>query len=76
MRRLGGSWWISFFKDLRNQHLFNDSDQLQVQCLRYYFSQLIKKKLDLISKEWNTHRIRKQKTQNYQLENQIVYITF
>lgn len=61
MRRLGGNWWISFFKDLRDQHLFNDGDQLQVECLRYCFSHLIQKDLDLISQEWNTHRIRRQK---------------
>ncbi|XP_015122918.1 uncharacterized protein LOC107045241 [Diachasma alloeum] len=64
LRRQGADYWISFFKDMRDQNTFNDSDPIQVQCLRYCFGHLIKKDLRIIQQEWNRHRIRKQKSRD------------
>lgn len=61
MRRLGGNWWINYFKDLRDRGLYNDGDLLHVECLRFCYGALLQCELQTILEEWNQHRIRKQK---------------
>lgn len=62
MWRQGVNFWIGLFKDMRDNNLFNDSNQIHVQCLRYCFGPLIKYDLEMIRKQWNQHRIRKLKS--------------
>lgn len=64
MRRQGAEFWISLFKDLRKSNLFNDSNELHCECLRFCFGPLIEYDLEIIRKEWNLHRIRKQKARD------------
>lgn len=61
MRRSGVDYWISLFKDMRDLFIFNDSDPLHVECIRYCFGPLIQNELFLIRREWNDHPIRRQK---------------
>ena len=50
-------WWINFFKDLRDSGLYNDSDPLHVECLRYCFMQIVQEELDRVAIEWNQHTL-------------------
>lgn len=61
MRQLGVDFWISFFKDLRDNFVFDSSNQTHVECLRFCFGPLINYELQMIRTEWNRHRIRRQK---------------
>ena len=50
--------WINFFKNLREQGLFTDSDPIQVECLWFCFMPLIEDELCRVVQEWNLHKIR------------------
>ncbi|XP_016842846.1 uncharacterized protein LOC107981423 [Nasonia vitripennis] len=63
MRREGVNFWINFFKDLRDTNLLNDSDVIEIEFLRYCFGPLLKYDLEVIRKEWNSHKIRRQRCQ-------------
>lgn len=61
LRKSGMNWWISYFKDMRDNLYFNDGDQLHIECLRFCYGHLIQNDLHQIAEEWNQHKIRKQK---------------
>lgn len=61
LRRISTNSWINIFKDLRDRGLFDNSDPVQVECLRFCFLPLIQKQLDSITIQWNQHRIRPQR---------------
>lgn len=58
LRRSSTTWWINMFKELRDQGLFDDSDVLHVECLRFCFMQPIQVELHRVARHWNTHKIR------------------
>jgi hypothetical protein len=49
------SWWMI---DMCDTGVFDDSDTLQTECLRFCFMHLIQKELNDVAKRWNVHRIR------------------
>ncbi|XP_046840005.1 uncharacterized protein LOC124434166 [Xenia sp. Carnegie-2017] len=53
------SWWINYFKDLVDQRIVDLSSELDMECLWFCFSDVIKKVLDEVKEQWNTHYIRK-----------------
>ena len=55
------TWWINYFKDLRERNIFNPDNELESECLWLYFSDVIQKDLDYVKEQWNTHRIRDSK---------------
>ena len=55
-------WWRNFFTDLEFQGKLDLCDELSKECLWYTFSGLIQKELDDIVEHWNTHRIRKSRS--------------
>lgn len=59
LRRGCSEWWISFFKDMRDSGLFDDSNAIHRQCLRFCFMGVLQKELHKVATLWNTHRIRK-----------------
>lgn len=61
MRRSGVDFWISLFKDMRDSFIFNDSNAMHVESIRYCFGPLIERELSSIRREWNNHPIRRQK---------------
>lgn len=61
LRRMSMNYWINLFKDLRDQGIFDNSNPIQVECLRFCFVTLIQKDLDSIVIQWNQHRIRQQR---------------
>ena len=52
-------WQKSFFQGMVDMGLHNPSDQVQVKCLRYYFTNTIRKELSTVANEWNRHIISK-----------------
>lgn len=58
LRKSYSSWWMNYFKDMRDTGVFDDSDTLQTECLRFCFMHLIQKELNDVAKRWNVHRIR------------------
>ena len=59
MRKQNADFYIQLFKEMRQKQLFNDS-KLHVKCLQYSFGPLIKKDLEIMKNQWNSHYIRKQ----------------
>ena len=59
LRRSRMTWWIKFFKDLMEQGIFTPGNQLQIECLWFYFSGTIQQDLDIVVKHWNSHYIRR-----------------
>ena len=51
-------WWINYFKDLRDQGLFDDSNPIHVECLRFCLYGVLQDELTKVLLQWNHHRIR------------------
>ena len=51
-------WWINYIKDLRDQGLYNDSDPIHVECLKFCYMPLLREELHRVAKNWNLHKIR------------------
>ena len=52
------SWWINFFKDLRDRGVLLDGDTYHMECLWFCFNEVIQQDLDFVKLHWNTHHIR------------------
>lgn len=50
--------WINFFKDLRYQGAYDDSQSIHVETLKFCFKALIQSDLDKVKSTWNHHLIR------------------
>ena len=51
--------WINYFKDSIDDGLFDPSDEVDQECLRFSFYGILQDELDEIMKAWNKHRIRR-----------------
>ena len=51
-------WWIKYFRDLRDEGLYDANDQIQVECLKFCFTHVIRCGLQRLARHWNTHKIR------------------
>ena len=62
--RDGPGWWVNFFKDLRDFDLYNDSDPVQVDLIRFCFMDILRDELHKIAEMWNQHIIAPSKFAN------------
>eukprot|EP00794_Sanderia_malayensis_P008461 gene8461-9368_t len=53
------SWWINFFKDLKDQGSLLQNDILHEEALWFCFADIIQTELDFVRLHWNTHYIRR-----------------
>ena len=53
------STWINYFRDLRDQGLYDDSNPMNIACLRFCFIGVLQAELDKTKEYWNNHNIRK-----------------
>ena len=60
----GPGWWQNFFKDLRDLGLFNDTDPVQVDCIRFCFMSVLREELNQVAQSWNQHIISSSKFDN------------
>ena len=51
--------WINYFKDLRESGVYDDSDIIHVEALRFCFYASLQEDLDDMKEYWNNHKIRK-----------------
>lgn len=45
LRKSCSQWWMNYFKDMRDEGSWDDSDPVQRECLMFCFSFVIKKEL-------------------------------
>ena len=53
------SWWINFLKDLIDEGVYDPSNLLQLECMRFCFVHIIQRELDRTVASWNSHCIRR-----------------
>ena len=58
LRRECADWWSNYFKDVRERGIYNDENNIHVECLKFCFSDLIQKELQQVARLWNLHKIR------------------
>ena len=58
LRKSCSDWWINYFKDMRNSGLYDDSDHLHVECLKFGYYPVLKEELHKTARLWNLHKIR------------------
>ena len=58
LKKSNASWWIDFFKDMRDKGIFCDHDPIHLECLRFCFMPLIQGELNKVAIHWNLHKIR------------------
>ena len=58
LKKSNASWWIDFFKDMRDEGVFCDHDPIHIDCLRFCFMPLMQQELHTVAKQWNLHNIR------------------
>ena len=64
LRRGLTDWWINYFKELRENGLYSDSNIIHTECLRFCFMDLIRANLHQTAQLWNCHRIRPSRNEN------------
>lgn len=52
-------WWQEFFRDMIDLELFDPSDPVLVDCLRFCFMNILRAELKELVEEWNEHIISK-----------------
>ena len=57
-------WWINFFKDSSDLGLFNGSDPVHHECIRFCFMQMLRDELHQVAEMWNQHLIASSKFGN------------
>lgn len=55
--RDGPGWWVNFFKDLQDFGLYDDSDPVQVDLIRFCFMDILRHELQKVAEMWNQHII-------------------
>jgi len=61
LRRSFSHFYMNLFKDMINEGLFDNSNDMHIELIRYCFMNLIQKKLDENTRLWNSHNIRESK---------------
>ena len=59
LRRSSSSWWMNFFKDLIARGALDTSNTLQLECLWFCFSPVLKRGLEEVKDSCNSHYVRK-----------------
>ena len=60
LRRMVTHFWITYFKDMRDSGVFDTSNPVHVECIRFCFTQLLQADMDRAAQMWNNHTIRRQ----------------
>ena len=58
LRRGCAGWWIAYFKDMRDNGLYCDSNVIHVECLHFCYISILQDELHRAARLWNLHRIR------------------
>jgi hypothetical protein len=55
---------MNFFKDLRDLGMYNDSDPVHCDCIRFCFMHILREELHQVAELWNQHIISSSKFAN------------
>lgn len=58
LRKGACDWWIEHFKELRDNGLYCDTNDVHVECLLFCYMAIIEEELQRVARLWNLHRIR------------------
>eukprot|EP00112_Aurelia_sp_Birch-Aquarium-sp1_P017080 Seg3932.3 transcript_id=Seg3932.3/GoldUCD/mRNA.D3Y31 product="hypothetical protein" protein_id=Seg3932.3/GoldUCD/D3Y31 len=61
LKKCSIGWWRDYFKSLRNRNMFDDSNPIHTQCLKFCFYGILQDELDSVKDNWNHHKIRPNK---------------
>ena len=56
---------MNYFKNLRDQGLYDDSNPLHVECLTFCYMSLLREELHRVAKNWNLDKIRPSTTNEH-----------
>jgi len=73
VRKNCAQFWMNLFKNMIDRQLFDNSNPIHIDCIRYCFMDLIQQDLNKVVKEWNLHPIRKQKNDGVFGKPEILY---
>jgi hypothetical protein len=59
LRGCFSQYYMTLFKDLQDHGAFNNTNDIQVEALRFSFMELLQAELDRVKREWNLHTVRK-----------------
>ena len=57
-------YWMNHFKELSDAGIFDTSDEVDIQCARFCYMNLLRSNLQVISQLWNTHHLRKSRNRD------------
>ena len=60
----GMLYWMNHFKELSYAGIFDTSDEVDIQCARFCYMNLLRSNLQVISQLWNTHHLRKSRNRD------------
>ncbi|KAJ8024840.1 hypothetical protein HOLleu_34866 [Holothuria leucospilota] len=58
LKRVCLSWWINFLKELISTGVLDNSENIEIEAVRYFFGELLRDELKNVALQWNLHRIR------------------
>ena len=61
LRRMVTHFWINFFRDMRDSGVFDNSNPIHVECIRFCFTRILQADFDRVVLMWNNHTIRSQR---------------
>ena len=61
LKKCSIGWWCDYFKSLRNRNMFDDSNPIHAQCMKFCFYGILQGELDRVKDNWNHHKIRPNK---------------
>lgn len=64
LRKSESDFWIKYFKDLRDQGLYVETDKIHVECLKFCYMPLLREELYKVAAHWNLHKIRPSSNNN------------
>ena len=73
VRKFCIQYYINLFKDMMDENIFDNSNPMHIDCMRYCFMDIIQKDLNKLIDEWNSHRIRKQRRQVQHGKPELMY---
>ncbi|XP_022804747.1 uncharacterized protein LOC111341967 [Stylophora pistillata] len=58
LRKVCTGWWMTHFKELRDNGFYCDANPIHVNCLRFCYMGVIREELQRVARLWNNHSIR------------------
>ena len=71
---------MKFFKDLTEAGVYDTTNYIHSECMKFVFTTLLQRELDVICDTWNSHRIRNTNTTDATIRpagrSDVIYFTY